>query len=569
MKYIITTIALFTILAISAQEVKTDSLKTEEVNIVKPYTPKIKDAFKIKKNPVIGNDELNNKKNVEYSINSFPVASTFTPSKGKAKGVSQKKKERVFDNYASVGFGNYTTPKIEVFAHTSSTRDNDFGAKINFHSSNGGIEDVKLDNDFIDASINAFYKNSTRDLDWQVGVGYDYNKQNWYGLNEENTLTNTEIDAINPSQIYNGFNINGNIKYYDSNFKGVKLNADIFTDAFKSSEFHILAQPEFEFPISSEWIDINTRFEFIGGTFDKNYANTESIEYGYYNLGISPNFKVNSDFLSINLGAHLVYSADINNEGVSKFFIYPNVTASYELIQDIITIYAGVTGDLHQHSYKKFVKDNLYVSPTLNIGRTNEQYNATLGTKGKVASNVSFNISASYKSENAKPLFKLNTELPLATAKDYQYANSFEVIYDNVTTLDFKGELTFDFSKEFRFGGNAGYNIYTLETQEEAWNLPVLEAGIFAKYNAKKIIAGANVFIIGESKDQYISSLGTVNITNKAFIDVNINLGYRFTNRLSAFVNGNNLLGNNYNSITNYKVQGIQVLGGIKYKFDL
>ena len=121
---------LFSFLIISAQEVETDTLKTEEVNIVKPYTPKIKDAFKIKKKPVLNNDAISDKKQVNYTINSVPVASTFTPSKGKAKGVSKKQPEHIYDNYASVGFGNYTTPKVEIFAHSSSTRDNDFGAKI-------------------------------------------------------------------------------------------------------------------------------------------------------------------------------------------------------------------------------------------------------------------------------------------------------------------------------------------------------------------------------------------------------------------------------------------------------
>jgi hypothetical protein len=572
-KSILIVFSLFVILAISAQEVDKDSITTEEVNIVKPYTPKIKDAFKVKKNPVLTDDSINDKKPVEYTINSVPVASTFTPSKGKAKGVAKKKRERLYENYASVGFGNYTTPKVEFFGHTSTTRDNDFGAKLDYHSSNGGIKDLVLDNNFIDASVAGYYKNAIDALDWQIGVGYHYQKQNWYGLNDTTVLTDSQIDAINPEQVYNGFNIDGDIIYYDSNFKGVGLETDIFTDAYKSSEFHILAKPQFEFPISTEWIDTDVRLEYIGGSFDKNYANTSSIEYGFYNLGLSPNFKVNRDFLSVNLGVHLIYTADIKGEGVNKFFIYPNVTASYELIQDVMTIYAGVTGDLHQHSYQNFVSKNEFVSPTLNIGRTNEQYNAKIGVKGKLASNISYNLNASYKDENAKALFKLNEDLSTATPKNYQYANSFNVVYDNVSTLGFFGELAFDFSKEIRFGGNASLDTYSLEIQEKAWNLPNLKASVFANYDSKKVLVGANLFFVGERKDEYINNLLFVpvkeEITNKSYVDLNVNLGYRFTDRLSAFINGNNLFGTNYQRFTNYKVQGIQVLGGIKYKFDL
>jgi len=570
-KPILIFILLFSVMLLSAQEVDKDSLKTEEVNIVKPYTPKIKDAFKIKKNPVIENDDIQDKKPVEYTIHSVPVASTFTPSKGKAKGVARKAQERIYENYVNLGFGNYTTPKLEAFAHTSTTRDNDFGVKLGFHSSNGGIKDVKLDNNFLDGNIEAYYKNAADAFDWKMSVGYEYQKLNWYGLNDALSLTDTQLNAIDPKQIYNGFDLGGMMKYYDSNFKGAQINANIFTDAYNSSEFHILATPQFEFPISTEWIDTDVRLEYIGGSFEKDYANVNKIEYGFYNLGISPNFKVNRDFLSVNLGAHLVYTAAIKNTGVNKFFIYPNVTASYELIQDVVIVYAGVTGGLHQHSYHDFVSENPFVSPTLNIARTNEQYNAKLGTKGKLMPNVSYNINASYKSENAKPLYKLN-EINFGTANNYQYANSFKVLYDNVTTFGVFGELAMDFTKEFRFGGNARFSTYNLEVQEEAWNLPSLEASIFANYDAKKIVVGANLFFVSERKDQFIDNTlfaPITNITNKSYIDLNATVKYRFSDRLSAFINGNNLFGTNYQRFTNYKVQGIQVLGGLKYKFDL
>jgi hypothetical protein len=41
---------------------------------------------------------------IRYTIFSFPVASTFTPSKGKAEGVDKQKKVHLFNNYATLGF---------------------------------------------------------------------------------------------------------------------------------------------------------------------------------------------------------------------------------------------------------------------------------------------------------------------------------------------------------------------------------------------------------------------------------------------------------------------------------
>lgn len=564
---------MFSIISITSQEVEKDTIGTEEINIVKPYTPKIKDAFKVKKSPKQGNDSINDKKPVEYSINSVPVASTFTPAKGKAKGVSRKKRERIYDNYASVGFGNYTTPKIEVFARTSTTRDNEFGGTLNFHSSSGNVKDALLKSNFMNVGLDLFYKNSLRDMDWQVNGGYKYQKQNWYGLYDR-TISQVQIDLIDEEQVFNQINLGGSIDYYDSYFKGAKADMSIFTDAYKSSEFTFVATPKFELPISSEIINADIRLEYIGGHFNKEYLTNEYLEYGYYNLGISPNFKVLRDNLTVNLGVNLVYSGAIQSDAESKFYIYPNVTASYELIQDVMTLYVGVTGNLHQQSYQGFVKENPFVSPTLDVRRTDEQYNAKFGAKGKLASYISYNLNATYKSENDKPFYKLNEDLTLSgTARNYQYANSFKIVHDNVKTFGVFGELTIDFTKELSFGGNATFNSYDLKVEDKAWNLPALQASVFTNYNNKQWFAGAKLFFESERDDEYINNFPLIpikeEVTNKSYMDLNLNLGYNFTDRLTAFINGNNLLSTNYPKYTSYRVQGIQVLGGIKYKFDL
>ena len=56
--------------------------------------------------------------------------------------------------------------------------------------------------------------------------------------------------------------------------------------------------------------------------------------------------------------------------------------------------------------------------------------------------------------------------------------------------------------------------------------------------------------------------------SKQSYFDANVNLGYRFNEKLSVFVKGNNLAGQNYERWANFPVQGIQVLGGITYKFN-
>jgi hypothetical protein len=77
-----------------------DSIDTQVVTIVKPYTPKISDAFKLKQAPSIMVSE-DSQKSIKYTIFSIPVASTFTPAKVNSIGVKKFKKEKLFQNYTS------------------------------------------------------------------------------------------------------------------------------------------------------------------------------------------------------------------------------------------------------------------------------------------------------------------------------------------------------------------------------------------------------------------------------------------------------------------------------------
>ena len=70
---------------------KNDNIGTETVNVVKPYSPTISDAFKVKETPAITTDE-NAKETIKYCILSVPVASTFSPSKGNAQGLKNQNK---------------------------------------------------------------------------------------------------------------------------------------------------------------------------------------------------------------------------------------------------------------------------------------------------------------------------------------------------------------------------------------------------------------------------------------------------------------------------------------------
>src|SRR5690606_19408889 len=114
-----------------------------------------------------------------------------------------------------------------------------------------------------------------------------------------------------------------------------------------------------------------------------NTNNTGGIDYRHMQLGIAPGVTILGEGLSLNLGANLVYGLDLeNSEG--NFYIYPAVTASYRVMEDQVIAYGGIEGQLKQNSYHDFVEGNPFVSPTLDIMPTDQQYQGHLGFKGQL-----------------------------------------------------------------------------------------------------------------------------------------------------------------------------------------
>ncbi len=574
-KLFITSFILFITYISFSQETKRDTLKTEEIIVIKPYTPTISDAFKVKSNPAIEDTKDIQKEKVSYSIFSIPVASTFAPSKGKAKSVVKDPKERLFENYISAGFGNFTSPLFEAYLHTGDAKYNDFGIFINHHSSEGGIKNLLLNDNFSDTRIDGFYKQFDRDYNWQINAGVQRQLLNYYGLPTEVTFDQQVIDAIDEEQIYKNIYVGGKISFVDSFFQGASAELMNFSDSYSSNEVRLLIKPKLEFPISTELINGEFSIDLVSGKFNQTYNTSDAIKHSFLNLGFSPNFEVIRDNLTVNLGAKLYYTNDLERK-INTFYAYPNVSASLVLIDDVLIVVAGAIGDLVQNTYSNFVTENPFVSPTLNVQQTDKQYRIFAGTKGKLASHIGYNFNVSHTTEKNKPLFiqnQIQTQGTIPVSHAFKLGNSFQVVYDDVKTLAFFAEITVDASKEFNFAGTINYSKFTTSNQLEAWNLPTVNATISANYQNNNWFSGAKLFYNGPTKDYIVpfitSSASPVIIENESYMDLNLSGGYIFSDRLTAFAKINNALGKKYHPFVNYQVQTLQILAGITYKFDL
>ncbi|MBR9914093.1 MAG: TonB-dependent receptor [Algicola sp.] len=565
-KYIVLTLFCFHGILAFAQDRENDTIDAGTVNVVKPYTPTISDAFKIKETPNMNDSTSAQKKEIKYNIFSIPVASTFTPAKGKAATVDKEKPVKLYDNYASLGVGTYTTILGEVYLNHELSRSERVGGYFSHHSSQGDIDGVNFDNNFSETGLNAYYSQKLRDYSWKVDGGFELQTFNWYGVPDQS------IDPFDVDHSFYMANIGGQINFEDAIINKGSVLYRRFGDDQDSGENRFILKSEFDIPVTDAAINTEVTIDYLGGSFDRFYAAEQELNYSNVYFGIAPSYQMKQDDLTVNLGLNIVYFND-NEASDSKFFIYPKITASYRLVDEILIAYGGIEGGLIQNSYYDFAQENPFVSPTLFIGPTDQAYNASIGLKGKLSNSMSYDISGHYQADNGRALFKANSIMGTPET-NYQYGNSFGVVYDDVTTFSVAGALNVDINRNFKLGLKAEYFAYDTDLEAEPWNLPDIKASAFLDYQIdKNWFAGANLFFVGERKD-LITEEGVLvlpiptTVTLDSYFDLNAHVGYRISDQLSAFAKANNIANQDYQRWLNYPVQGIQFLAGATYQFD-
>lgn len=562
-------ISVMAIWSLSAQ----DTLKTEKMIIIKPYSPSVSDAFKPRQNPIIDDSLTTAKRKPDYSIIEVPVASTFEPEKGRAASVESEPLPYLYDNYALLGFGTHTSILAEFYGSLQMENSKSLGIGFQHYSTQGNIDEVRLDDKFYDTELDLNFSAERRYFNWGIDFEAMHKLVNWYGV--PGYFSDVVVNNIDPQQTYYGVAVGGNIQYYEGLFERAELSYRRFGDAYGSGENHLQLRPEFGVPIGNVDVSLDLIVDYLNGSFDKHYFSAEELKYANLNLGAHPSLEIRSGNFSVDLGAEVFFAIDAENDH-SDFFIFPKVKASYQMADGYFIPYLGADGGLKQNTYHNFVQENPFVSPNLFITPTSNVYDFFVGAKGKFTENLSYNFRADYRHDDNKALFAsypygfVNT-----TGEDYQYQNSFGIIYDDLTTLAFHGELTTDINEKLQVRFYADYFSYDIDTQEEAWNLPEYKISLNGNYQiTEKWAAGADLYFVGERMERNlvfsdlppVETLSVVNLD--AYFDANLNLAYKINDRFSAFVRGNNLLGNNYERWKNYPVLGIQVFGGVIYQFD-
>ena len=314
-----------------------------------------------------------------------------------------------------------------------------------------GALPTPLDADYYDTALGATYTQTSRYSRWEADLGLTHELYNWYGL-ESGVFTQDQIDGIGDAgQRYLGVALGGRATVKSDVFKtsGVKFN--YFTDKFDSRELRLRLNPNFEFPLSNENVDLGVHVDYLNGTFDNwrlsSTENNRGRVHNYLLAGVKPTLDLEKNGVNLTVGVDLTYGANLEASS-SNFYIYPIAKASYELQPELAIAYVSLTGGLQQNSYQQFAADNPYVAPALRMRPTDEKYNVAGGLKGLLPAGIGYDVALTYVAANNMPLYLLAPRNLSRADEPYAYGNSYRIFYDDVTSFGGKLELTYDLSQK-------------------------------------------------------------------------------------------------------------------------
>lgn len=533
---------------------------TQNVNdtfiVVKPYEPIISDAFKIKDNPSISDTGkiiptlnysfINTRANVPFSIISIEPA--------KIKGEPLVK---LYHSYIKAGIGNNTTPLVEAYYNSVRNKSFSYGIYAKHFSSNG-ISNIDYSG-FSENKLNLYGKKFLKRHTLYGDGFYSRNVVHYYGMD---SLVSPEIfDKQGLKQNYNSFGgkagIQSNLADSTVYRYDIKANYKYLYDIYNAGEHYGIIDADLGRYFDFDYYHIKTSIDYnkYASTLDTNANSIVSIQPGITSM---------SRKWRLNLGLNI--TAEVSN--VAKFRFYPNAEFRYNLISEILIPYLGITGNLKRTNFDYFVQQNPFVRSAINLINENTRYHGYFGIRGNFSSRVSFNVAANYSQVAGMAMF----------VKDYSeiLRNKFDLVYDTVDVTNLRTEVSFQNREKLRFLFTADYNMFATRNQKEVWHRPNFKANIAAIYDlADKIIIRMDIFGIDK---QYARTFELVETTTgfetvqnavriEGWIDANLGFEYRYTKRISAFINCHNILSKGYQRWQDYTTMRFNLLGGLTYSF--
>ncbi len=485
--------------------------------------------------------------------------------------------DQLYSSYVKLGIGTELMPLGEVYWNSMRSRKYIYGVHAKHLSSWGNIPDYERST-FDRTGVEVF--GGINERKYQLMGNFHYRNQglHYYAIQ-------APLDSIGhpkKDQRYNdiGFDVDFATKTKVDTFKidykiGLKYNhfntkrpaIDSITD-WRSRENFIAVNAFGEYKLKKEIYAVGIDLAHNGYKYGIEGDTLQYLDTGIVHANTVFRLKPQISTFLWNNKFKATIGLDFTIDGADKVkaHIYPIAEVRYSLFNDIFIPYIGVRGGLKQNSLKSLTLQNEFVRSNVILKNEDTAFEVYGGFKGTLSKRLSFNIGGGYARIRNKALFVTDTVNP---------GNKFDVIYDTLNQLSLEGSISYQAMEKLKVDVIGTYRSYELINNTYAWNLPTFQLVTRISYSLydKFLVnfdfdleTGRRALRNGPGEGVKVENLQSFSELGAVY-DFNLGLEYRYTQRLSAFVQLNNIASQRYMRWYNAPVHSFQILGGLTFRF--
>jgi hypothetical protein len=420
--------------------------------------------------------------------------------------------------------------------------------------------------------MDGYYKHFLPDHEATGRLMYDRRRVSYYGYAANDSI-NDALDALDEpedarKQFYNDIGFAGRLRslYTDSTkfTHDVGLEVHSYSNLSESRETNMRVNATGQMTVGAETyggsllIDNNAYKGVVKDLAEFRQNGTL--------VGLQPHVSTKGDAYLVRVGVGLFVDA----LGSTTFHFYPQAYAHYSLFNNILIPYAGLHGERRRNSFRSLTQANPWLIGAPALANTSLMYDLYGGLRGSFSSDLGFDVRVSKSRLDAMPLYVNVSNAP--------FGDRMEVVYDRVDVLDLSGEVNYRRKEAISFSARVDVFTYKTKVQLEAWNLPPYQLTFGGRYDMRgKLIVKAEAQFLGKRPafrlgDTITQGGLTVLVPSSSvdldgYLDLYLGLEYRYTKRLSIFVDMSNLSASKYERWYRYPVQRGLLLGGVTYAF--
>ena len=567
--------AIFTSAAVTAQT-KDTNVYNEKVVVVGSFNPVLHNADKLNVAPSIS-DTASMTPEYNYSIESRRIYSLYMPESIKPARIKGEPTTRLYHNYIKLGFGNYCTPFADIYYNSTRSKDLNYGGRVYHKSSWWTLKDYGKDYTS-NTEVDIFGKKIWAKNSLSANVFYNHDYSLYYGFTDtlwKTFVPNDEPQTADYSQYYNTLGLKANFRSIKTDFNRLNYEADMLItnqhDKYGSNELHTAFDADVHYGFAfwgteKQIVGLQLHFDYFKNTGDTTLfpmqgvdtlinRNASAANYldGATIFAAQPYFLFKAFGFKMNIGLNFAYA---KNDG---FKLFPNITASQTMFNEILHLTVGLNGDYIHNSWQALRTENPFVGPRCETQNTS--FNK-LFAEAKFNFTKKFNVHAaiSYTLYKQLPFFMLDTM--------YRLNNVYQTVYADVNQLNITLGAAYHLDERFSFGAKG--NLYNYNMKDDLIEKPLYkpnwDAYVTAAYNYNyKFYARLETGILGkmDGLNRVGNKLEPEELSMK--YGVHLNVEYRHTKALSFFADLDNVAYQRYYYWTNYPSKRIQFLLGVTY----